>query len=63
MIFKKKFFVYYIILSEHHHEIQLQNLSISDTLACATCQIQFVDRAEQVLYIYIHQNSFYFTLI
>ena len=39
-----------LIQSEHHHEIQLQNLSISDTLACATCQIQFSDRAEQVLY-------------
>ncbi len=38
-----------IILSEHHHDIQLQNLSISDTLACATCQIQFIDRTEQVL--------------
>ena len=38
-----------MILSERHHDIQLQNLSISDTLACATCQIQFNDRTEQVL--------------
>jgi hypothetical protein len=37
-----------MIFSEHHHDIQLQNLSISDKLACATCQIQFIDRTEQV---------------
>jgi len=35
---------------KHHHDVQIQNLSISDTLTCATCQIQFVDRAEQILH-------------
>lgn len=35
---------------KHHQEIQLQNLAISDTLACATCQIQFTDRTEQILH-------------
>ncbi|CAF1103430.1 unnamed protein product [Rotaria sp. Silwood1] len=37
-------------IEKHHHDIQLQNLSISDTLACATCQIQFTDRTEQTLH-------------
>jgi len=37
-------------IEKHHHDIQLQNLSISDTLACTTCQIQFVDRTEQILH-------------
>ncbi|CAF3045317.1 unnamed protein product [Rotaria sp. Silwood2] len=37
-------------IEKHHHDIQLQNLSISDTLACATCQVQFTDRTEQTLH-------------
>ncbi|CAF3657895.1 unnamed protein product [Rotaria socialis] len=37
-------------IEKHHHELQLQNLSISDTLACATCQIQFIDRTEQTIH-------------
>ncbi|CAF1221445.1 unnamed protein product [Adineta steineri] len=37
-------------IEKHHHEVQLQNLSISDTLACATCQTQFADRSEQTLH-------------
>ena len=44
------FFHYVCVILEHHQEIQLQNLAISDTLACATCQIQFTDRTEQVSY-------------
>ncbi|CAF0962860.1 unnamed protein product [Rotaria sordida] len=37
-------------IEKHHHDIQLENLSISDTLACRTCQIQFNDRTEQILH-------------
>ena len=38
----------WVLFLEHHHDVQIQNLSISDTLTCATCQIQFADRSEQV---------------
>lgn len=38
--------IYYL---EHHEYVkQLQNLSVSDSLACAACQVQFADRSEQV---------------
>ena len=40
--------VYFPGSLEHHHDVQVQNLSISGTLACATCQTQFHDRSEQV---------------
>ncbi|CAF1295676.1 unnamed protein product [Adineta ricciae] len=37
-------------IEKHHQESQFQALSISDTLACTTCQIQFSDRSEQTLH-------------
>ncbi|UJR23173.1 hypothetical protein I4U23_026193 [Adineta vaga] len=37
-------------IEKHHQESQLQTLSISDTLACATCQVQFTERPEQTIH-------------